>query len=156
MHIKGNLLATQTKIYPYFNVFSKSFWMCILGIWVAQAACIKKLTPLQPSIQLFWSANHEKAVNSPGGGYRVYYSQTPGFDITTASWVDVPYQSGLNAPTSTTIPNLSPGSYYIKVVAYAALPSVTRTQPPSIQTTAGTQSAPSIEIKTIIQNRGPL
>lgn len=69
-----------------------------------------------------WSPNRELSVNSPGGGYRVYYSTTPGFDISTANIVDVPFVSGPAAPTSIVIP-LSSGIYYIKVVAYSTLNS---------------------------------
>lgn len=69
-----------------------------------------------------WDANREFSVNSPGGGYRVYYSTNPGFDISTANIVDVPFVSGPTAPTSIVIP-LSSGTYYIKVVAYSTLNS---------------------------------
>ena len=76
-----------------------------------------------PSITvLSWDANREFSVNSPGGGYRVYYSTNPGFDISTANIVDVPFVSGPAAPTSIVIP-LSSGTYYIKVVAYSTLNS---------------------------------
>jgi len=69
-----------------------------------------------------WSTNRELSVNSPGGGYRVYYSTTPGFDISTANIVDVPYVSGPTAPTSIVI-LLSSGTYYFKVVGYSILNS---------------------------------
>ena len=76
-----------------------------------------------PSITVIsWDANREFSVNSPGGGYRVYYSTNPGFDISTANIVDVPFVSGPAAPTSIVIP-LSSGTYYIKVVAYSTLNS---------------------------------
>jgi hypothetical protein len=67
-----------------------------------------------------WDANREFSVNSPGGGYRVYYSTNPGFDISTAYIVDVPFVSGSTAPTSIVTP-LYRGTNYIKVVAYSAL-----------------------------------
>jgi len=69
-----------------------------------------------------WDANREFSVNIPGGGYRVYYSTNPGFDISTANIVDVPFVSGPAAPTSIVIP-LSSGTYYIKIVAYSTLNS---------------------------------
>lgn len=72
------------------------------------------------SVQVSWTANRETAVNSPGGGYRVYSSRTTGFDIATASVVDVPYSAGASAPTSTLITLLT-GTNFIKVVAYSAL-----------------------------------
>lgn len=74
------------------------------------------------SITVSWDANREFSVNSPGGGYRVYYSTNPGFDISTANIVDVPFVSGPAAPTSIVIPLFS-GTYYIKVVAYSTLNS---------------------------------
>ncbi len=78
--------------------------------------------PLTTSISVSWNANRESAVNAPGGGYRVYYSTTPGFDIATANVIDEPYVSGPSAHTSTTI-QLASGTYYFKVVAYSALNS---------------------------------
>lgn len=74
------------------------------------------------TVSVSWSTNRELLVNSPGGGYRVYYSTTPGFDISTANIVDVPYVSGPTAPTSIVI-LLSSGTYYFKVVGYSILNS---------------------------------
>ncbi len=68
-----------------------------------------------------WTANREKAVNSLGGGYRVYYGQTSGFSIATAQFINVPYVSGGVAPTSVAIKNFFPGKYYFKIVAYSTL-----------------------------------
>ncbi|MDZ7661832.1 hypothetical protein [Thiohalophilus sp.] len=67
-----------------------------------------------------WDANRESGVNTTAGGYRVYYSTTAGFDIDSADFVDVPYESGDTAPTSTTL-TLPSQTHYIKVVAYSAL-----------------------------------
>ncbi|GAB4348928.1 MAG: hypothetical protein Kow006_10030 [Gammaproteobacteria bacterium] len=72
------------------------------------------------TVTVSWTANVEAAVNSAGGGYRVYYSTTPGFDIATANFVDVPYTAGPAAPTSTDL-QLATGTHYIKVTAYSAL-----------------------------------
>ena len=63
--------------------------------------------------RLSWTANRERGVNSPGGGYLVAISGRP-------PTIDVPYVSGLMAPTSITT-TLPPGSYTITVRAYAAL-----------------------------------
>lgn len=71
------------------------------------------------SVQVSWTANRETAVNSPGGGYKVYYSPTAGFNIASANVIDVPFTSG-TAPTSTTL-TLFSGTHYIKVIAYSAL-----------------------------------
>jgi hypothetical protein len=78
---------------------------------------------VQSNVQVSWTANREKAVNQAGGGYKVYYCNNSGYDLTTAtsSTIDVPYVSGLSAPTTLVINNLYPGTYYFKVVAYSAL-----------------------------------
>ena len=60
------------------------------------------------TVTLTWSSNHEKGVNSPGGGYQVSISGQPAFDV--------PY----TAPTSTTV-LLDTGSYSVSVRAFAAL-----------------------------------
>jgi hypothetical protein len=72
------------------------------------------------SVQVSWNANREAAVNRPGGGYRVYHSRSSGFDIATASFVDVPYSSGATAPTTASL-TLSSGDNFIRVVAYSDL-----------------------------------
>lgn len=71
-------------------------------------------------VEITWTANRETAVNAPGGGYRVYYADTSGFDIAGATVVDIPYQGAPSAPTSTVL-NLPTGTHYIKVTAYSAL-----------------------------------
>ncbi len=70
------------------------------------------------AVYVSWTANHEKAVNSAGGGYRVYYSTDPTFGISNAPFIDVPYVSGSGTPNSVKFP-LS-GTYYVKIVAYSA------------------------------------
>ena len=72
------------------------------------------------TVTISWNANLESAVNSTGGGYKVYYSTTSGFAIGSAISVDVPYTSGSYAPTSTDI-SLEPGTYYFKIVAYSGI-----------------------------------
>lgn len=73
-------------------------------------------------IQISWDGNSETAVNRPGGGYKVYYSANSGFNPGDGgvTEIDVPYSSGLSAPTSVLI-QLSPGVYYMRVIAYSAL-----------------------------------
>jgi len=71
-------------------------------------------------VEISWTPNRETAVNAPGGGYRVYYATTSGFDLAAASAVDVPYQGTAPTPTSAVI-NLPSGIHYIKVTAYSAL-----------------------------------
>lgn len=74
---------------------------------------------INSNVQVSWTANRESAVNSPGGGYKVYSSTSPGFNIASASFVDVPNAGGAT-PTSTTL-SLFSGTHYIKVIAYSTL-----------------------------------
>lgn len=83
-------------------------------------------TPTSHTVNISWTANREAAVNSAGGGYTVAISgQSP---------INVPYVSGLAAPT-TTAATLMTGSYTATVTAYSAL------NPPG--GTTGSTSAPS-------------
>lgn len=84
--------------------------------------CVGSGDGSNPTVTISWTANRETAVNSPGGGYRVYYASTPGFSPTEGTVVNVPYASAPIAPTSTVIP-LSRGTYYFTVVAYSNLNS---------------------------------
>jgi len=73
------------------------------------------MTPVTPTIHtvtLSWAPNHETGVNSAGGGYQVSISGQP--------TINVPFTSGLTAPTSTTV-SLITGTYTVTVRAYAAL-----------------------------------
>lgn len=73
------------------------------------------------TILVAWSPNRETAVNTTGGGYKVYYSSTdPLVPVLTSSVVNVPYVSGALAPTTTELTSLTSGTYYVKVVAYSA------------------------------------
>jgi hypothetical protein len=63
-------------------------------------------------VDLTWTANRERGVNSPGGGYVV---GIPGKGI-----IDVPYVSGDFAPTSLSTTFFA-GSYAVTLCAYAAL-----------------------------------
>jgi hypothetical protein len=60
------------------------------------------------AVTLSWVQNHEKGVNSAGGGYQVSISGQPTFDV--------PY----TAPTFTTV-LLRTGTYTVSVRAFAAL-----------------------------------
>ncbi len=108
----------------------------LLGWTLILAACGGGGT----NVQVSWAANHEAAVNKAGGGYRVYYSKSPGFDVGGANSVNVPYQSGAATPTSAKL-NLSSGTYYIKVVAFSALVG-----PGGAPST----SAPSAEVSLVV------
>lgn len=87
------------------------------------------------TVAISWDANNESQVNTTGGGYKVYYSQTSGFALTDngVTEIDVPYVSGSAAPTSTQL-QLSSGTYYIKVVAYSAFPAGQTTSEVSTET----------------------
>ena len=79
--------------------------------------------PTGSSIQISWNPNPETAVNRSGGGYRVYYSTISGFNPGDGgvTEIDVPYSSGVSAPTSALINYVNPGTYYIRISAYSAL-----------------------------------
>ena len=84
-------------------------------------------SPLTPppalrTVNVSWNVNRETAVNTTGGGYKVYYSTSSGFDITDTgvSVVDVPFIAPPTAPTSISL-QLRSGLYYFRIVAYSAL-----------------------------------
>jgi hypothetical protein len=85
------------------------------------------------AVTISWAPNHEAVVNSLGGGYIV--------NIGTQTPINVPYVSGLLAPTFTTV-SLSTGTYTVSVVAYSAL------NPPG--GISGSTSAPSAPITLIV------
>ena len=66
-------------------------------------------------MKFWWAANHENGVNSIGGGYIVSISGQ-----SAHAPINVPYVSGLAAPTSTTV-SLYSGTYSATVAAYASL-----------------------------------
>ena len=67
------------------------------------------------SVTLAWAPSHEKGVNTAGGGYHVSISGQP--------TINVPYASGITAPTST-VTILKTGTYTVSVTAFAALDSL--------------------------------
>ena len=79
--------------------------------------------PGDRTIELAWTANHERAVNSTGGGYRVTLTGRPE--------VNLPYAGGALAPTSLTT-TLHTGTYTLTVKAYGldvATHTTTQTTP---------------------------
>ncbi len=68
-----------------------------------------------PKVEVSWTANHEKAVNSPGGGYRVYTNNDDD------NFISVPYVSGPLAPTSIILTNLLKGTNTFQIAAYSTL-----------------------------------
>ena len=95
-----------------------------------------------PTVAVSWSANRERAVNSAGGGYRVYYSRVSGFDISTAPYVDVAYVSGPTTAITYNFTTLMAGITYFKVQAYSAMNA------PGL--TSGSQSAASAQFSVNI------
>jgi hypothetical protein len=93
--------------------------------------------PLTKVVDVTWTANKERAVNQAGGGYKIYYSQIPDFNYATESFVNVPYVSGALAPTEGQITGLTPGIWFIKVVAYSSIEG-------------GGVSSPSAEMTVVI------
>jgi|GEM_PF-1442858 len=96
-----------------------------------------------PEVVVNWNANHQSAVNTTGGGYLVYFSQSSGFspgDPGVQS-TNVPYTSGPQTPTSATL-NLAAGTWYIRVQAYSALTGPT--------STGGSYSTPSAQISVTV------
>jgi len=63
------------------------------------------------TVTLAWSPNHEKGVNSLGGGYRVSISGQPAINVLS---------TGSTAPTSVDTTLLT-GTYTVTVTAFAAL-----------------------------------
>ncbi len=96
------------------------------------------------TVEVSWDANRETAVNSTGGGYRVYYSMRSGFTLDDAgvSEIDVPYAAPPLAPTSIKV-ELQSGQYYFRVVAYSDLNS-------PWGSIGGSVSAPSREIVLLV------
>ena len=64
------------------------------------------------TVTLAWAPNHEKGVNTTGGGYHV--------SISGQATINVPYASGTSAPASA-VTTLQTGTYTVTVTAFAAL-----------------------------------
>lgn len=84
-------------------------------------------------VTVTWDANVETAVNTTGGGYKLYYSQTSGFDAGNAVSVDIPYVSGTTTPTTTRLSLASGTVWYFKVQAYGLVDSALKESPLSPQ-----------------------
>jgi hypothetical protein len=99
--------------------------------------------PTIRAVTVSWNANRETAVNTTGGGYKVYYSTTSGFDISDAGVgvVDVPFVAPPATPTSVSLQLVS-GQYYFRVVAYSGLVAPWGS--------GGSTSAPSAQIALLV------
>ncbi len=91
-------------------------------------------------ITVSWEANKETAVNTAGGGYIVYFSQSSGFNPgdTGVSSKSVPYVSGVASPTTTVITTPASGTWYIRIAA------ISRLNPPG--STGGSESVASSQV----------
>lgn len=124
----GSATSAGSSVYVTTNALSvatHTFYSTSSNL-VGSSACSQALGSYNylgpsPNVQISWTANREKSVNSSGGGYRVYYSRTSGFGIETASYYDVPYVAGPTAPVTKIISNLLIGMTYFKVQAYSNL-----------------------------------
>ncbi len=84
------------------------------GTWSASTV-LTVATSSSHTVSLTWNANHEKGVNSAGGGYTITFA---GYVVHAP--VNVPWTSGATAPTSTSVA-LTTGTYTATVSGYAAL-----------------------------------
>ncbi len=90
------------------------------------------------TVDVRWTPSRASGVNATGGGYRVYWSTTPGFTIGPGTNViNVPWPGSGQTPASVSL-DLAAGNYYFKVVAYA-------------DTDGGIESTPSAEISVSIR-----
>ena len=101
--------------------------LLIISVGIFLASCNRGSSSSSPlprtDVTVSWDANRETAVNSPGGGYKVYSSTISGFNISDSgvSVVDAPYVSGALAPTSASVPLVKGATNYIRIAAYSAL-----------------------------------
>ena len=86
--------------------------------------------PKTRKVKVSWDAHRGKAVNSPGGGYKVFYSNMENFNIEDngVHFKETPYVSGGKAPTSISL-DLTSGLWYIKVIAYSNLGGASTSEP---------------------------
>ena len=109
----------------FFRIFVLFFAVAILGSCGGGGSSSKQVT-------VSWDANAESAVNTTGGGYILYYSQTNGFDVSSAQSTTIPYASGSTAPTTVTL-TLPTGTWYLRLSAYGLSKGVTKTSTPCAQ-----------------------
>lgn len=69
--------------------------------------------------EVSFAPNRESGVNSPGGGYKIYYGRDEAVSSATP-FINVPF-SGEGAAPSARFEGLESGTYHIHVVAYSAL-----------------------------------
>ena len=124
----GSILSTSTSAQVTSTMLvagSHTFYTNTTNV-IGTSACSSGMVTYNyagpaPLVEIAWSANHEQAVNSTGGGYRIYYRKTTGVNVTTDSFIDVPYVSGGLAPTTKILSDLLKGTTFFKVLAYSSL-----------------------------------
>ncbi|MBI1860411.1 MAG: hypothetical protein HYR96_05790 [Deltaproteobacteria bacterium] len=75
--------------------------------------------------KLQWGPNREATVNRTGGGYRLFYQTNPNVDTANSPFIEVPFFSGSQAPSTLALGGLAAGTYYFKLVAFGSLKGVT-------------------------------
>lgn len=87
------------------------------------------------SVLLSWDANREKAVNSAGGGYKIYYSTDSDFQITDSgvTIIDIPCTPPDPLPTFKSIAFPSKGTWYVRVAAYSSLNGGSTSAPTAVK-----------------------
>jgi len=107
----------------------------LIATAIVSSACMQAAAPSNTphcsgKCKVQWSPNREKAVNSAGGGYRVFYCKRQAFKITDSdvSMKDVPYVSGPQAPTFAEI-DTGNETWYIRVTAYSSLNGGSQSEP---------------------------
>ena len=85
-----------------------------------------------------WTASNESSVNTTGGGYKIYYSQTSGFGIADSgvSLSTVNYSSSSSTTDRSATLALTQGTWYVKVVGFNSIGGV---------------SSPSDQITIVVQ-----
>ncbi len=82
---------------------------------------VKPSVPVDVTATINWASNREVAVNSPDGGYKVYYSLRSPVTLND-SVVDVPYDTVLKkTPTTSNVKIVLSGRYFFAVQAYSSL-----------------------------------
>ena len=116
------IVVSSTSARSCSRTFYRKFSRLIgLGLLVVlHVSCMKPFAalPADATMTVTWTANKETSVNSAGGGYRVYYGGSAGFNATQAPFIDV-IHSGSSTPTSTVINNIYEGLNYVKIAAFS-------------------------------------
>jgi len=114
-------LATilETTVIKAFQIIARSAILSIASFGLIVLPGCGQMTSLSSNgtKTVTWAANHEAAVNSAGGGYRVYYSTSSGFSTSSAPYVDVVY-SGSATPTTAQLNGLISSTFYVRVSAF--------------------------------------